>query len=45
LRQAGLVDCERRGTWVFYWLVPEAMDRLAALLTRPAGDRLPELTR
>jgi DNA-binding transcriptional ArsR family regulator len=36
LRQAGLIDCERRGTWVHYWLVPETTDRLAALLTRPA---------
>ncbi|QHC30126.1 ArsR/SmtB family transcription factor [Streptomyces sp. HF10] len=37
LRQAGLIDCERRGTWVYYWLVPEMTDRLAAILTRPAG--------
>ena len=28
LREAGLVDCERRATWVYYWIVP---DRLAAL--------------
>jgi ArsR family transcriptional regulator, arsenate/arsenite/antimonite-responsive transcriptional repressor len=35
LRQAGLIDCERRGTWVYYWLVPETMDRLAGVLTRP----------
>ncbi|MGM9438822.1 ArsR/SmtB family transcription factor [Streptomyces murinus] len=37
LRQAGLIDCERRGTWVYYWLVPEMTDRLAAILTRPTG--------
>lgn len=24
LREAGLVDCERRGTWVHYWPVPGA---------------------
>ncbi|MFJ5038171.1 ArsR/SmtB family transcription factor [Streptomyces parvulus] len=36
LRQAGLIDCERRGTWVYYWLLPETTDRLAAVLTRPA---------
>ncbi|MBB4911222.1 ArsR/SmtB family transcription factor [Actinophytocola algeriensis] len=36
LRQAGLIDCERRGTWVYYWVLPEATDKLAALLTRPA---------
>ena len=35
LRQAKLIDCERRGTWVYYWLVPETTDKLAALLTRP----------
>ncbi|QWF77892.1 ArsR/SmtB family transcription factor [Amycolatopsis sp. CA-230715] len=40
LRQAGLIDCERRGTWVYYWLLPAATDKLAALLTRPAGDRV-----
>ncbi|MFD7991761.1 ArsR/SmtB family transcription factor [Streptomyces mexicanus] len=44
LRQAGLVDCERRGTWVYYWLVPETTDRLAAILTRPAGEPLPDRT-
>jgi ArsR family transcriptional regulator len=37
LRQAGLIDCERRGTWVHYWLLPETTDKLAALLTRPAA--------
>ncbi|MFJ2646525.1 ArsR/SmtB family transcription factor [Streptomyces sp. NPDC087420] len=37
LRQAGLIDCERRGTWVYYWLLPEMTDRLASVLTRPAG--------
>ena len=28
LREAGLVDTERRGTFAYYWLVPEAIDRL-----------------
>jgi ArsR family transcriptional regulator len=37
LKQAGLIGSERRGTWVFYRLLPEATDRLAAVLTRPAG--------
>lgn len=32
LRQAGLIDCERRGTWVYYWALPEALDRLGAFL-------------
>ncbi|MFC8337567.1 ArsR/SmtB family transcription factor [Streptomyces rubiginosohelvolus] len=34
LRQAGLIDCERRGTWVYYWLLPETIDKLAGVLTR-----------
>ncbi|MDH6554057.1 ArsR family transcriptional regulator [Streptomyces sp. SAI-208] len=39
LRQAGLIDCERRGTWVYYWVLPGVLDKLAAFLTttRPAG--------
>ena len=39
LRQAGLIDCERRGTWVYYWVLPGVLDRLAAFLTtaRPVG--------
>src|ERR1700724_2047492 len=24
LRSAGLLDCERRGTWVYYWVIPRA---------------------
>ncbi|KAK1186142.1 metalloregulator ArsR/SmtB family transcription factor [Streptomyces sp. NBS 14/10] len=44
LRQAGLIDCERRGTWVYYWLLPEMTDRLSGILTRPAGQPLPEHT-
>jgi ArsR family transcriptional regulator len=30
LREAGLVDAERRGTWSYYRLVPEAIERLRA---------------
>ncbi|MET7913569.1 ArsR/SmtB family transcription factor [Streptomyces avermitilis] len=35
LRQAGLIDCERRGTWVYYWVLPGVLARLAAFLTTP----------
>lgn len=35
LRQAGLIDCERRGTWVYYWVLPEALEKLAAVLAAP----------
>ncbi|OLT36273.1 transcriptional regulator [Actinomadura sp. CNU-125] len=41
LREAGLIDGERRGTWVYYRLVPETTDRLANILTRPGGPPLP----
>ncbi|MGW2207996.1 ArsR/SmtB family transcription factor [Streptomyces sp. NPDC001781] len=44
LRQAGLIDCERRGTWVYYRLVPQMTDRLAGILTRPAAGSLPGRT-
>jgi ArsR family transcriptional regulator len=37
LREAGIIDCERRGTWVYYWLIPSALERMAALLSAPAG--------
>jgi ArsR family transcriptional regulator len=33
LREAGLVDCERRGTYVYYWIRPEALEALSAHLT------------
>jgi ArsR family transcriptional regulator len=32
LREAGLVDCERRGTYVYYWVRPEALEALSVLL-------------
>ncbi|RBM07234.1 transcriptional regulator [Streptomyces sp. PT12] len=31
LRQAGLIDGERRGTWVYYRVLPEALEGLAAV--------------
>ncbi|MDQ6929175.1 MAG: metalloregulator ArsR/SmtB family transcription factor [Candidatus Eremiobacteraeota bacterium] len=33
LREAGLVTCERRGTWVYYTLAADAHDRLSEALT------------
>lgn len=33
LREAGLIDSERRGTWVYYRALPAAFDRLGALLS------------
>ncbi len=33
LREAGLIACARRGTWVYYRLADEARQRLDAALT------------
>jgi ArsR family transcriptional regulator, arsenate/arsenite/antimonite-responsive transcriptional repressor len=33
LRQAGLVDSERRGTWAYYRLLPASIDELRVALT------------
>ncbi|HUQ16977.1 MAG TPA: metalloregulator ArsR/SmtB family transcription factor [Candidatus Saccharimonadales bacterium] len=51
LREAGVVSCERRGTWIFYRLEAKAASRIAALghlLTagaqrqpKPVGRRQP----
>jgi ArsR family transcriptional regulator len=35
LREAGIITSERRGTWVYYRLVPTALERMATLLTAP----------
>lgn len=32
LRLAGLIDCERRGTWVYYWAVPGALAAVRELV-------------
>ncbi|WP_329249835.1 metalloregulator ArsR/SmtB family transcription factor [Actinoallomurus sp. NBC_01490] len=32
LKQAGLIDSERRGTWVYYWINPQTLQRLSAIL-------------
>ncbi|GLW02426.1 transcriptional regulator [Streptomyces lavendulae subsp. lavendulae] len=37
LREAGLVGSERRGTWVYYWVIPQALAQLSALLQIPAA--------
>ncbi len=40
LREAGLIDCERRGTWVYYWIVPSALAPLSQLLDTSALSTL-----
>jgi ArsR family transcriptional regulator len=42
LRTAGLIDGERRGTWVYYRIIPETVNKLGALFAplaapAPAG--------
>ena len=38
LREAGLLDCERRGTWVYYWVIPAALAQLSAILALDTCD-------
>ncbi len=33
LREAGIITSERRGTWVYYRLVPAALERMAGLFS------------
>ena len=35
LRDAGLVEAERRGTWAYYRLVPDAIERLRHVFSAP----------
>lgn len=35
LREAGLIESERRGTWVYYRVIPSAVARLGATLVPP----------
>jgi ArsR family transcriptional regulator len=37
LREAGIITSDRRGTWVYYRLVPAALERVGALLTAPVS--------
>jgi ArsR family transcriptional regulator, arsenate/arsenite/antimonite-responsive transcriptional repressor len=41
LREAGLVESERRGTWIWYRVVPEQMEALRAALAAPVGVAVP----
>ncbi|MFD9669436.1 ArsR/SmtB family transcription factor [Rhodococcus sp. NPDC059968] len=44
LRQAGLLDCERRGTWVYYWVIPSSLQQLSAVLLTEGGPVVPSET-
>ncbi|MFK3984274.1 ArsR/SmtB family transcription factor [Micromonospora sp. NPDC050397] len=45
LREAGLIDCERRGTWVYYWIVPARLAALSQLLDVSAAAGAVETNR
>ena len=37
LREAGVIESERRGSWIYYRLAPAAADRLRALASELSG--------
>lgn len=37
LREAGLLDSERRGTWVYYRVIPSALEQLSTVLCAEWG--------
>lgn len=41
LYEAGLVDRERRGKWINYWVVPEALGELSGILQPPEPESAP----
>ena len=42
LREAGLIAGERRGTWIYYRVQPEALQRLSDVLVPDSTDAVPE---
>ncbi len=43
LREAGLITCERRGTWVYYRLEPDAARRVGDAIARALPAAVPAL--
>ncbi|MEV5649860.1 metalloregulator ArsR/SmtB family transcription factor [Nocardia sp. NPDC052254] len=41
LREAGLVTSERRASWVYYRIVPEALEQLSSILGRQDALGMP----
>ena len=37
LREAGLLDSQRRGTWVYYRVIPSALEQLSSVLSPTVG--------
>jgi ArsR family transcriptional regulator, arsenate/arsenite/antimonite-responsive transcriptional repressor len=44
LREAGLIDSERRGTWVYYWVNPGMLARMSALLAPATLEARPAVS-
>lgn len=44
LRSAGILDSERRGSWVYYRIIPAALQRLSAVLQTEGGTATPSET-
>ncbi|MBJ7341144.1 metalloregulator ArsR/SmtB family transcription factor [Mycolicibacterium sp.] len=44
LRSAGLIDSERRGSWVYYRAIPAALQQLSAILQIEVGTVTPSPT-
>lgn len=44
LRSAGILDSERRGSWVYYRIIPAALQRLSAVLHAEGGTATPSET-
>lgn len=38
LREAGIIDCERKGLWAYYYVVPGALEELSAWLSPPREE-------
>jgi ArsR family transcriptional regulator len=45
LREAGLISGQRRGTWVYYRVLPEVLGNLAAVLVPAAPEHPDGITR
>ena len=45
LREAGWVETERRGTWIWYWMRPQALRRFQALAGGLGASSAPSVRR
>ena len=44
LRSAGILDSERRGSWVYYRIIPTALQQLSEILHADGGTATPSET-